>query len=155
MCLKINIWIVPQKKKRKKRGGTSSSFPAPPGCGRGCFSGSQLQGVGAGFSLAAPAQPFTLRSAPRAAARLEVCCRHLESWWRLRLEHRPRTWGALGWSVRCETSVRSHLWTSETRLRTKEKKVRPYFVTHPDSIFIFQELLMGFASDGLVPSCWQ
>lgn len=37
--------------------------------------------------------------------------------------------GTLVWSVGCEASACSILWTSETRQRTEKKKVRFYFIT--------------------------
>ena len=49
------------------------------------------------------------------------------------------------WSVELEASARGTLWTSETRLSTKEK-VRLYY---SDSVFISWELLMGSADDDM------
>lgn len=53
----------------------------------------------------------------------------LEHW------HSHFTPGACFWSAGCEASARSTLWASESRLRTKAKKVRLYFTT--EILFLF------------------
>lgn len=56
------------------------------------------------------------------------------------------TLGTLLRSARSKASAHGTLWASETRLSTKETKVRFYFVTQVPTV-ISWELLMGFAGD--------
>ena len=62
----------------------------------------------------------------------------------LRRQLRRLALGTLAWRARRKASAGGTLWASDTRLSTKEKKVRFYY---PDSIFISGDLLMGFAGD--------
>ena len=109
-----------------------------------------VSGVGRGRSSLGKgsAVPLTLQFVVPGGASLHTarCCRHLGLRYWVQL-FSTRSSGLKCW---VKASAYRPPWASETRLRPREKgkkKKRLDFIFYPDSVFILQELIVGFAGD--------